>query len=330
MDINVFSGQELPTVFRALRMALAPSTPLTQRERLFLDTYARIVGFPPLRQDPALIDAYDVHIEGAHQRKRLIQLAAIAVLVNHPVREESLEFLEDLGRHLKTHDSVIDVIRALHEGRRLKVRLLAMRRVMRVMLKEARQAEGFAGILRLLGAMWFKAPVNTATLKKYKGLGLLPEGTLGREYWKFMTQEGFNFPGEPAGIPATVAYHDVAHVLAGHPATPLGEIQQGSFQGGNRREDGFFFIQFAILQFHHGVALTPATVPTTGQYEPDKVLWAIHRGAQVNVDVTHQWNFWPLMTLPLQEARARIALLAKLQERVPVARRLELVNDQAA
>ena len=36
------------------------------------------------------------------------------------------------------------------------------------------------------------------------------------------------------------------HVLAGHEATPLGEIQQGSFQGGNRRQDGFFFIQFVL------------------------------------------------------------------------------------
>jgi hypothetical protein len=28
---------------------------------------------------------------------------------------------------------------------------------------------------------------------------------------------------------------------------------------------------------------------------------------------THQWNFWPLMSLPLQEARAKVGLLPKLQ-----------------
>ena len=39
--------------------------------------------------------------------------------------------------------------------------------------------------------------------------------------------------------------------------TALGEIQQGSFQGGNRREDGFFFVQFVILHFHHGIQVTP-------------------------------------------------------------------------
>ena len=46
----------------------------------------------------------------------------------------------------------------------------------------------------------------------------LPDGTLGREYWKHMTTVGFGFPGEPAGIPLPVAYHDVAHVLAEHAA----------------------------------------------------------------------------------------------------------------
>jgi hypothetical protein len=43
---------------------------------------------------------------------------------------------------------------------------------------------------------------------------------------------GFAFPGEPGGIPDALAYHDVGHVLTEYEATPEGEIQQGSFQGG--------------------------------------------------------------------------------------------------
>ena len=58
--------------------------------------------------------------------------------------------------------------------------------------------------------------------------------------------------------------------------------------------------------------MTPATPATTGMFEPDKVLWAIHRGAQCNVDMTHGWDFWPLMHLPLKDARAQVALLPKL------------------
>lgn len=312
MDIDVFPAREHDTVLRALRTALNPNGALSAPERSFLDTYAAICGRAAPGGEPLPINPCEVVIEGGHARKRLVQLVALAVLLSRPVRPASLAFLKAVAAALSTHDAVIDVIEALSKGQRFKVRLLAMRRVMRVMLKEAYLKEGVMGVLRVPIAMALKAPVNKDKLWNYKRLGLLPEGTLGRAYWKHMTEVGFGFPGDVAGIPDSIAYHDVAHVLADNDTTPLGEIQQGSFQGGNRREDGFFFIQMVILQFHQGVQVTPATGAVTGNFQPDKVLWAIHRGAQCNVDLTHQWNFWPLMTLPLAEARARIALLPKL------------------
>ncbi len=314
MDINVFQPDELDTVLRVLRTALNPHGALSDAERSFLDIYALICNREPLRADPAAIEPRDVAIVGRHPRKRLVQLAALAVLLSRPVRTQSLEYLKALALALDTHDGVIDVIDALVKGRHRTVRLLAMRRVMRVMLKEAYLAEGVMGVLRVPIAMALKAPVNKDKLWGFKRLGLLPEGTLGREYWKHMTREGFGFPGDVAGIPNSIAYHDVAHVLTGNATTPQGEIQQGSFQAGNRREDGFFFVQMVILHFHQGVAVTPAGPPAVGHFDPRLVLWAIHRGAQVNVDVTHQWDYWPLMTLPLDEARERIGLLPKLAE----------------
>lgn len=191
--------------------------PLDVRAGGFLGTFARITGFELSPDELVPLDAEAVRIDGAHQRKRLIQLAALAVLFN-----------------------------------------------------------------------------------------------VGREYWKHMTAVGFAFPGERSGIPDSVAYHDIAHVLAEHPATPLGEIQQGAFQAGNRREDGFFFMQMVVLHFHQGVQITPATPPTRDQFDPALVLWALHRGASSPVDMTHQWDFWQLMHLPLAEARARCRLLPKL------------------
>ena len=94
--------------------------------------------------------------------------------------------------------------------------------------------------------MLLKATVNKDKMWHYKRLGLLPDGTLGREFFRHMATVGFAFPGEPNGIPDSIAYHDVIHVLAEHATTPLGEIQQASFQAGNRREDGFFFAQMVV------------------------------------------------------------------------------------
>ncbi len=65
---------------------------------------------------------------------------------------------------------------------------------------------------------------------------------------------------------------------------------------------------------NRAVKVTPVAPPAVGNFDPEKVLWAIHRGAKCNVDITHQWNFWPLMALPVQQARARCALMAKLPE----------------
>jgi hypothetical protein len=314
MDIAVFSPDQLPTVLRTLRTALRPAGALDARERLFLDTYARISRFERVADaDPLPLGPDDVTgIDSAHRRKRLVQLSALAVLHAHPVRPDSLAFLKALARRLDAHDPVIEVIDALLHGRTLKARLLSMRRGMRVMAKEAYIAEGPMGVLRFFSALAFRIRVNKDKFWSYKRLGLLPEGTLGREYWKHMTEVGFGFPGEPAGIPDSVAYHDVLHVLADNETTPHGEIQQGAFQAGNRREDGFFFVQMVILQFHQGVQVTPATGGFTGNFDPDLVLWAIHRGAMCNVDMTHQWSFWPLMGLPMDEARAKVALLPKL------------------
>lgn len=312
MDIDVFPRKDLDTVFRVLRTALSPRAALDARERKFLETYARITSHTLVSSEPAPIDPRDAQIEGAHRKKRLVQLAAIATLFNTPLKPGAVDFLENLARELRIHDPVIAVARALEKRKFVKVRLLAMRRVFRAMLKEAYLAEGSVGVLRFFAAMFLKTSVNTDKHWNYKRLGLLPDGTLGREYWKHLTTAGFGFPGEPGGIADSVAYHDIAHVLADNDTTPLGEIQQGSFQGGNRREDGFFFIQFVILQFHHGVKITPVAPPATGNFDPEKVLWAIHRGARCKVDMTHQWNFWPLMALPLPEARARCGLLPKL------------------
>jgi hypothetical protein len=312
MDIDVFPAHQLDTVFRVLRTALSPTGPLSARERVFLQTYAKVTGYTVPCVELPVVDPTTVQIAGAHQRKRLIQLAALAALLSSPVKPDSIAFIQALSQQLSTHDGVIDVLRALGSGRHVKVRMLAMRRAFRALFKEAYVAEGALGVLRFVGALFFKTSVNRDRVWDYKRLGLLPEGTLGREYWKHLTSVGFGFPGEPGGIPDSVAYHDIGHVLADHDTTPAGEIQQGSFQGGNRREDGFFFIQFAILQFHHGIKITPVAPPQVGNFDPERVLWAIHRGATCNVDITHQWNFWPLMSLTLDEARAKIALLPKL------------------
>lgn len=319
MDINVFQQGQFPIVFRALRTALAPEGALAPEERSFLRTYAEITGYSLPSTDPEPIAARDVlrsfppgaALAGAHERKRLVQLAAMAAMLHRPVRASAAAYVEALSEQLDTPEPVVAVLRALSLGRKVRARLLTTRRGLSAILGEARRAEGVRGVLRFLGALFFQLRVNRDGVFRYRRLGLLPEGTLGREVWAHLTELGYSFPGEPGGIPATMVYHDIGHVLAGNDTTPAGEILQGSFQGGNRRQDGFFFVQFVLLQFHQGVQVTPIAAPEVGYFDPEKVLRSIHRGAACGVDITHQWDFWPLMSLPLEEARARVGLSPK-------------------
>ena len=319
MDIAVFSPAELPFVFAALAAAATGGAPPQAEDQRFLAACETVLGTATVRTDADLITPATIAdgVRGTHARKRLLQLAGIAALVHRPVRAGSAAYLGALAQALGTRDPIVSVVDALARGRRGRARLLCMRRMLRVLVKEAYQSQGVRGVLRVFGALWFKLAVDKDQLWSHKRLGLLPEGTLGREYWSHMTRVGFGFPGERGGIPQVLAYHDVGHVLTGYSTVPEGELQQGAFQAGCRREDGFVFLQFVVLQFHQGLQLTPAAQAESGLLDPDRLLRALYRGSQCAVDITHRWSYWHLMPMPLGEVRTLLNLQPSASRRRP-------------
>ena len=125
MDIDVFAAKDLDTVFSVLRTALRHSGPLTPRERRFLAACARITGYALPKSDPIALIAAEVHLAGEQQRKRLVQLAALAALLNNPVTDGSARFLKELSWRLHTHDPVVGVVEAVEKGQHFRARVLA-------------------------------------------------------------------------------------------------------------------------------------------------------------------------------------------------------------
>ena len=125
MDIDVFPAKDLSTVFSVLRTALRHSGPLTPRERRFLAACARLTGYALPKSDPIALIAAEVHLAGEHQRKRLVQLAALAALLNNPVTDGSARFLRELSWQLDTPDPVVGVVEAVEKGQRFRARVLA-------------------------------------------------------------------------------------------------------------------------------------------------------------------------------------------------------------
>jgi ubiquinone biosynthesis protein Coq4 len=101
-----------------------------------------------------------------------------------------------------------------------------------------------------------------------------------------------------------MVFHDFGHVLAGYDTRPESEIQQGAFQGGFVREDGFAFFMFAIIQFHLGVKVTPVSDGYTGLFDVPKVLKAAERGAACKVDLSDHWDPFAVADAPVEQLRA--------------------------
>jgi len=91
----------------------------------------------------------------------------------------------------------------------------------------------------------------------------------------------------------------------------------GAFTAGyrERRPDhGFFVALFVLSIFSVGVDLTPIGVGgregTVGRVA-EQFFTAIQRGAAVPTDLSDDWNFWPWLELPLEEARHRLRIAPK-------------------
>ncbi len=154
---------------------------------------------------------------------------------------------------------------------------------------------------------------------RYHALERLPDDRLGKRVWQHYHKNGFAFPGEKGGFPEAGIYHDFSHVLGGYDTTPEGETLVGSFISGYREgrpDHGLFTLLFVLSIFSVGVDLTPidvgARTGTVGAVAP-AVIEAIRRGGAMKTDLSDEWDHWPWIEVPLDEARHRLGIAEKQQ-----------------
>lgn len=153
---------------------------------------------------------------------------------------------------------------------------------------------------------------------RYHALERLPDDRLGKRFWHHYHDHGFAFPGQAGGFPETGVYHDFSHVLAGYNTSPEGETVLGGFIAGyrDRRPDrGFFTLLFVLSIFSVGIDVTPISVGartgTLGQ-SAGGVIEAIRRGGAMSVDLSDNWDHWAWVDVPVDEARRRLGIAAKV------------------
>lgn len=142
--------------------------------------------------------------------------------------------------------------------------------------------------------------------RRYLALGELPEGTFGRAFFEHFRRNGFEFPGNPAGLAeGFTTPHDSSHVLSGYSTSQQGELCVSTFIGAMHPDHPMAAEVLPVLfSWHLGIRLNEVAGSWTGAFEPHKFFTAWDRGAATTVDVVDpRWDFWGATEAGLDELR---------------------------
>ena len=140
-----------------------------------------------------------------------------------------------------------------------------------------------------------------------------PSGTLGREYHDSLVANEFTFPGEKGSGPEFIAFHDMTHVLGDYGTSPAEEVLIGFFSAGFRRENPMTFALLVMLQLHLGYVTVPGQPNHEGFFEPRGAVAALRRGSAVTVDLSGDWEYWPVIDRPVAELRQEYGIAPRVR-----------------
>jgi hypothetical protein len=245
---------------------------------------------------------------------QVIQAMIVGVLADGEPDPRCLARIEEFAAALGVTAPALRTVRLLCEHHMILFRLDFMRRshLKDMVVDQYRHHGGIRGVAEaVLGLRGLHE--DPAVARRYIALGDLAPGTLGHAFFRHYREHGFAFPGEPHGFPEAGVYHDLTHVLSGYGTTPQEETLIAAFTAGYKRVNPFYVVLLGVFNFSTGVNVTPVPQPhLTGTLgEPGiapRFIEAIERGSRVNTDLSHNWDFWPYMPLPLDEARRRLGV----------------------
>lgn len=298
---------------RALKAVASANAEFADEERALLASAA--AAFQTEVDVDALAPVEPAEIAEAFKepewRLRLVQAMIVTAAIDGEASADEISLVSRFAAALGVEEPRVASLRHVLAGRVSLLRFDLMRRspLPRRMLAGAYEKDGIVGAYRFVkAAVTGGGSSDPEVAWRYKQLGLLEDGTLGREFWRHMTAAKFAFPGEPGGLPEIAVHHDLTHVLTGYDTDQDGEVQIAAFYAGYFDEDPFSFIWMVLLMFHLGIQLNPISTPGKGHFDPAKVLAAMRRGAGINTDLTRGWNHWDVIHLPIAEVRRRYAI----------------------
>jgi len=283
-------------------LALEQATLEAMQRHLFC-TEIDLHALAPLSPSSGELEAF-VERATPEVLERLSALWCILPIVDTELHPAKVGVLRGLVEALGHNVALADDIAALAE----RDRFLPKFRMFRRLFPRVFHVGILRGLVQLLGASLGLR--DRALGRRYDALAELPEGTFGHALSQFYIHNRMTPPGRRGAYPYNqIGPHDAHHVLAGCDTSYVGEFLVLPFEVGSSACPSGEFLVVAMLQTHAGFALDPSVPPTTGLFDPDAFFREFARGSRVHDDLlAKNWDFWPYVTLPLAQARARLGI----------------------
>ena len=262
-------------------------------EHLFQTTYdpdARVVPFS---------EAHTIVGDDEELAKEVMNMAGIFPFVEEENEQERIDAVGRLGEafgldkkfakrlHQLSHEAVTGLAICLYRPLSLEV-----------------GAPLWKGTLKLAESA-IHVDGDKAVLAQYQGFRKLSEDTFGGTLIRYYDDNDFPLPGTPgAFFSNSLTIHDMHHVLAGYPTSPLGETCVVAFDSGMMDLDmGKAMIGY-VAQFQVGLQFDKGLRSWKNQFKPDAVLRAFERGGDATVNyLTMDFDFQPHLERPLADVR---------------------------
>lgn len=311
MELKIPTSEQAQWGLRAMKTVALADGVLDASEVHLMEAIQRVFGTAHALDglDPITPTELARALPDPQIRRQLINGLIVMSLIDQQASPKEAELLEQFAAALEVTAPEVRDLRHLVKREIGHLRIdLARRFWLREKVNEIWHQEGLRGIYRFVRGMLGNYE-NAVLAARYRALEHYPPGSLGRSYWEYCRTNGFALPGEKSGAPEQILFHDCAHLLSGYGTTPQEEVLVACFSAGFQRRDPFLFVFFVLLQFHLGIRMTPITQARTGFFDPERALIAIRRGAAMNIDLNHGWDYWPVMGEPIEDLRQRYHIL---------------------
>jgi hypothetical protein len=328
MLIEPMTPPQAELALRAMRSLAASDGGMSDEERSLLAASYEILGVqgdlsagkpaesspstPPTPAEAALVFPDEA------SRLRLLQMLLVMATIDNDFCAEELSIVDGYASALGVSIEWVAHMRKVATGHLMLMRLDMARRVppSSVSIHETFSEQPLNGAWDFLRGVVDTAESSGAarvtedleTSWRYKRLGLLPRGTLGRAYWAYMTSRRFLLPGERGSFSGTT-YHDFLHALCGYDTDPAGEAEVTAFTAGMLKlGDPLALILGSMGMLLLSWTLSSDAPPPSIKLDNDRIQRAFLRGASATAELTEQWDYWSVVAQPIEELGRRYRL----------------------